>query len=374
MMLSVILALAALPAAALPAAALAQPTTPQPSVLVKTEAPQRGSLPRTIEAYGTIQAGPDGGSETISLLRGGQVVSVATYAGQAVHKGQTLLVVRADPAALAGYRQATAALALARGDRARLAQMLAQHLATRDQLAQADKAVTDAQTALEALNRAGGAAAEQTVAAPFDGIVSALLVAPGARVAAQAGLLTVLRSARLVASVGVEPAQQAIMAAGQPAKIIALYGTGELQGSVVAVGAMLDAQSRLVPVVVDPADQPSSGTGGSTPATGLIAGSPVRVAIEVGRMTGWLVRRDAVLTDTKGAYVFQLNGRTAARVDVTLVGTAGDTTVIDGRIAPARPIVISGNYQLQDGSAVRTGPAAPAANPAAPAADPRAPP
>ena len=285
MRLSVILALAALPAAA-----LAQPTTPQPSVLVKTEAPQRGSLPRTIEAYGTIQAGPDGGSETISLLRGGQVVSVATYAGQAVHKGQTLLVVRADPAALAGYRQATAALALARGDRARLAQMLAQHLATRDQLAQADKAVTDAQTALEALNRAGGAAAEQTAAAPFDGIVSALLVAPGARVAAQAGLLTVLRSARLVASVGVEPAQQAIVAAGQQAKIIARLW--DRRTSKAASSRSVRCWMRRAAWFLSWSIRRISlhlVRVGPHSATGLIAGSPVRVAIEVGRMTGWLV-------------------------------------------------------------------------------------
>ena len=350
--------------AALPVTALAQSPSPKPSVLVKTEAPHRGSLPRTIEAYGTVQAGPNGGSETMSLLRGGQVISVMTAAGQSVHKGQALLVLRADPSALAGYKQAIAALTLARGDRARLAQMLAQHLATSSQLAQADKAVSDAQAALKALDRAGGAAVEQTVAAPFDGIVSALLVAPGARVAAQTALVTVVRSARLVATVGVEPAQQAIVAAGQPAQIIALYGTGKLQGNVVSVGAMLDAQSRLVPVVIDPPGQTPAGAGNSPPATGLIAGSPVRVAIQVGQMNGWLVPRDAVLTDSKGAYVFQLDGSKAARVDVTLVGTASDMTVIDGPISPQRPLVVSGNYQLQDGSDVRTSPATPAPGPA----------
>ena len=243
--------------------------------------------------------------------------------------------------------------------------MLAQHLATRDQLAQADKAASDAQAALDALNQAGGASAEQTVTAPFDGIVSALLVAPGARVAAQTALLTVVRSTRLVATVGVEPAQQAIVVAGQPALIMALYGTGQLQGSVVSVGAMLDAQSRLVPVVVDPPDQPPSSIGGSIPVTGLLAGSPVRVTIEVGQMTGWLVPRDAVLTDAKGAYVFQLSDSKAARVDVTKIGAVGDTTVIEGPIVPARPLVVSGNYQLQDGSDVRTGPTTPAPDPGA---------
>ncbi|WP_428484691.1 efflux RND transporter periplasmic adaptor subunit [Rhodopila sp.] len=347
-----------------PAAGLAQGGSPQPSVLVQTAVPHHGNLPRTLEAYGTMQAAPDGGSETISLLRGGQLVSVMTFLGQAVRKGQPLLIVRIDPSALAGYRQAAAALALARGDRARAAQMLAQHLATRDQLAQADKAVADAQATLDALNRAGGGSAEQTVAAPFDGVVANLLVSPGARVAAQAALLTVVRSGRLVATVGVEPAQRALVGAGQPARIVPLYGSGGEPGSVVSIGAMLDPQSRLVPVIVDPPDPPvPSATDPAASATGLIPGDPVRVVIQVGQMTGWLVPRDAVLTDGKGAYVFQLDGDKAARVAVTLVGTVGDTTVIDGPIVPARPLVTSGNYQLQDGMAVRTDQAAPPANP-----------
>ncbi|MBN9560368.1 MAG: efflux RND transporter periplasmic adaptor subunit [Alphaproteobacteria bacterium] len=343
----------------LPAMALAQggkPATPQPSVLVTTQAPRQGSLPRTLTAYGAVQPSPDGGSETLSLLRGGQVLRLMTAAGQAVRKGQPLLAVSADPAALAAYHQAVTALSVARGERARMAQMLGQHLATRNQLAQADKAVADAQATLDALNRGGGANPEQTLTAPFDGVVSSLPVTSGIRFAAQAPLITLARSNRLVAVVGVEPAQRGLIGRGQPARIEPLSGSGAEQGSVLSVGAMLDPQSRLVPVMVDPPQPDRQGeTAGTSAETAVewMPGEPVRVVVQVGEMRGWLVPRSAVLTDAKGPYVFQVNGGKAARVDVQIVGTASGTTVIAGPLDPARPLVTRGNYQLQDGGAVR---------------------
>ena len=351
--------------AVLPGLALAQ-GTPPPSVLVTTEMPRQGSLPRTVAAYGVVQAAP-GSSETLSLLRAGQVTQVTAMAGQRVQKGQPLMVVTADPAALATYRQAAAALTLARGERARTAQMLAQQLATRDQLAVADKAVADAQSTLDVLARGGGDSAVQTLAAPFDGVVAALLVAPGARIAARAPLVTLDRSSRLVAAVGIEPGQRGLVAPGQPAQVEPLDGGGARRGSVLSVGAMLDPMSRLVPVLVDPTPEAAGAdaTGANAAAAkdgggaGLLPGGPVRVVVEVGAFRGWLLPRGAVGTDAKGAYVFQVAGTKAARVDVQVVGAVGDTTAADGPLDPKRPVVVTGNAQLQDGATVREDKAAP---------------
>jgi membrane fusion protein, multidrug efflux system len=38
---------------------------------------------------------------------------------------------------------------------------------------------------------------------------------------------------------------------------------------------------------------------------------------------------------------------------VRIVGTFGETTVIDGPLEASRPVVTQGNYQLTDGEAVR---------------------
>jgi membrane fusion protein (multidrug efflux system) len=329
--------------AILPTSALAQGAAPS-GVLVTTIAARQGSLPWTLTAYGIVQGAP-GSSETLSLLRAGQVARIMVAAGQSVQQGQVLLVVSADPAALTSYRQSVTALALAKGERTRTAQMLAQKLATRDQVALADKAVTDAQGALDLLAQAGGGSAEQTLTAPFDGVVASLPVATGARVAPQSPLVTLDRSSRLVASVGVEPAQRNLVARGQPAQVEPLDGSTPSPGSVLSVGAMLDPVTRLVPVLVDPQ------AGGS--AAGLLPGGPVRVVIQVGEFRGWMTPRDAILTDAKGAYVFQVADGKAARVDVQIAGAVGDTVVATGPIDMARRLVTSGNTQLQDGAAVR---------------------
>lgn len=324
-----------------------------PSVQVSTEMPRQGGLARTLTAYGTVRAAP-GGSEALSLLRAGQVTRVLVAPGQSVHRGETLLGVSADPAALAAYGQAVGALSLARGERVRTARMLAQHLATNDQLALADKAVTDAQASLDVLNRAGGGSAAQNLAAPFDGVVSSVPVASGARVAAQAPLLTLERTSRLVASVGIEPALRAQVAPGQPAEVQPLDGGVVVAGSVLSVGAMLDPATRLVPVLVDPA-----GAAPPDPAAGLLPGGAVRVAVRVGEYRGWLLPRDAVLGDARGAYVFQVEAGRAVRTEVTVVGSVDETTVVAGGLDPKRPLVTSGNYQLQDGGAVHEAAAAP---------------
>jgi membrane fusion protein, multidrug efflux system len=66
-----------------------------------------------------------------------------------------------------------------------------------------------------------------------------------------------------------------------------------------------------------------------------------------------LTPREAVLTDANGPYVFQIAAGKAKRLAVTIVGEAGDKTVITGPLDPTRKIVVTGNYELSDGMAVR---------------------
>ena len=110
-----------------------------PSVLVKTQPPQQGSIPRTVSAYGTALPAINGGT-TLSVQVEGRVLRLAVTPGQTVHAGQPLLDFEISAAARSTYEQATSALALARNEQVRTTRLLAQQLATRDQLARADKA------------------------------------------------------------------------------------------------------------------------------------------------------------------------------------------------------------------------------------------
>ena len=340
--------LAALLSVLQPAAAMAQGAAPPPSVLVTVSAPRMGSVPRTVVGYGVVQAA-SGGSQTVSVLRATEVKQVLVAAGQTVRQGQALLVLGAEPSAIAAYRQAVSALALAQAERARLGQMLAEHLATRDQVSQATKAASDAQATLDVLRSGDGDSAGQTLRAAFDGVVTALPVAAGTRTPAQTPLIVLERSDSLVVAIGIEPSQRAVVQADQPARIEPLDGGPAQDGAVQAVGGMLDRATRLVAVLIRPSDGPN-----------LLPGGAVRVSVRVGEAKGWLVPRAAVLTDDRGGCVYQVSGGKAVRVAVQVTGTAADETVVTGPVDPQRPIVSAGNYQLQDGMAVRTTDAKPA--------------
>ncbi len=314
------------------------------SVLVATIVPHRGAVPDTVTAYGTAVPGP-GATTTLSIQHEGQVQELFAGPGIPVRTGAKLLTFSAAPATVLAYDQAVAALNLARQERAHTAQLLAQQLATRSQLAQSDKAVADAGAALAAQRREGGGTAVQTLTVPFDGIVTAVLIKPGDRVAAGAPLLTLARGNGVVVSVGAEPSQRAKLRPGQAVTLKPLDGGGPVKGTVRQVDAMLDPTTRQIGVAIDVA--PGS----------VLSGASFRADIVVGQFQGWPVPRDAVLSDGKGAHVFQVVSGKAHRVDVQIVGTFGQTTMVEGAIEPKRPLVTEGNYQLTDDEFVREQPA-----------------
>lgn len=312
------------------------------SVLVKTEAPRQGHVPDVLVSYGTAAPALDGGM-TLSLPQEGRVLGIAVTPGEQVRKGDKLITFGASATVSSNYQQAVSGLTLARTQRAHTAQLLSQQLATRDQLAQADKALADAQSALDALRREGAGQSTQTLAAPFDGIVASIPVALGDRVQPNAPLLTLTRLDGLVVTAGIEPAERGRVSTGQPVQLQPLDGGAALTGYVLRVDGILNPKTRMVDADI------------ALPVGAALSGQAFRAAITVGQFTGWLVPHAAVLSDDKGAYVFQVDAGKAIRVAVDVTGSAGDTDVLAGPLDPARKLVVDGNYQLDDGAAVREG-------------------
>jgi len=314
-----------------------------PSVLVQTETPKQGAMPDVIVVYGSAGPALDGGM-TLSLQQEGRVTAVAVTPGERVQAGQRLLDFGASATSSSAYQQAVSAAALARTQRAHTAQLLGQQLATRDQLAQADKAVSDADAALQALRREGADRPTQTLFAPFDGIVATIPVAPGERVQPGTPLATLTRLDGLVVKVGVEPGQRDRVRPGEAAELAPLAGGPTLAGRVLRVDAVLNPKTRLIDADI------------SVPTGSVISGEAFRATITVGEVQGWVVPHEAVLSDGKGDYVFQVADGKAVRVDVRLAagaGAGGQMDVVSGPIDAGRKLVVQGNYQLDDGAAVR---------------------
>jgi hypothetical protein len=67
------------------------------------------------------------------------------------------------------------------------------------------------------------------------------------------------------------------------------------------------------------------------------------------------VPRQAVLTDAQGAYIFQVVQGVAHRVNVTKGHESQGVVAISGTMDTKLPVVVLGNYVLQDGMKVREG-------------------
>lgn len=315
--------------------------TPAPSVLVGTIAPRRGALPAIVTAYGTV-APSEIGTRTFNEAQPGQLARLFVAPGSVVKTGQPLATFVTAPTARSGYEQAASALTAAEKARASVAQLLTQQLATSDQLVQADKAVTDARTALAALRAERAGAPVRTIVAPFPGVVTAVAVAQGDRIAAGATILTVARSGGIVVTVGIDPSQRSAVAVGQGASLRRLSGGGTLEGRVVRVDGALNGVTKMVDVDL------------SFPAGALLPGEPMQVDIRTGQVEGWVVPHAAVVTAGGDPRIFQVQSGKAKVVPITLRLSSDGGDVVDGALAPRLPLIVAGAYQVADGDAVRS--------------------
>ncbi|WP_260929342.1 efflux RND transporter periplasmic adaptor subunit [Novosphingobium sp. 9] len=321
-------------------------TTASPSVQITVVRAQRGSLPVTLSAYGTATPAQNGVT-TLSVAQPGQVTSLAVTQGSAVKAGQVIVTFTVAPSARGSYLQAVDALAAARKQRTATAALVAQQLATADQLVQADKAVSDASIALKALGAEGAGQSVQVLRAPYDGIVTTLGVSQGDRTQPGAPLVTLARTSGIVVTVGIDPADRAAVRPGATVTLQRLSSaTGQQQapgiaGKVLRVDDLLNPRTRLIDVDI------------SAPSGSVLAGEGMQVAIHTGDATGWIVPHQSVVTTGGGARVFQDVSGKAIGVPVTVVLSSPRGDVVRGALDPARPVIVEGAYQVNDGDAVR---------------------
>jgi RND family efflux transporter MFP subunit len=292
---------------------------------VKVQDPKRGSIPELIFAYGT--AGPTSSAQqTESFQRDGRVSEIFVEVGDQFKKGDKLLDFGASPAAVVAYEQAKTTLSQKQHTLERKQQLFKQQLATRDDVESAEKDLSDAKSNVEMFEKIGSIKESEILTAPWDGVVTAISVNKGDRISAGAPLMTLSRPDHLILSVGVE--------AGALEKVPS-------EGKVKRIGIAVDPKTRQVPVFVE------------VPDGMALSGENFRAGIEVGKFQGWVVPRDSIGTNTRGTFIFQVDEGHAKRVYVNVVGSVGKNSVVEGDIDSQKEIILSGNYQVDDGDAVR---------------------
>ncbi|MDQ6648454.1 MAG: efflux RND transporter periplasmic adaptor subunit [Pseudomonadota bacterium] len=315
-----------------------------PTVAVTTMTPVQQTFHNTVLAWGSAMGDPDQ-ARAISLAHGGQIIGVPVSKGQTVKRGQALLVMAPDPASRMAFQQAQSALSLANGDLQRTQQLAAQRLATHSQLAGARKAVADAKTTLAAQRAmGGGASGREVVKAPADGVVTALNVALGQRVSANAPLLNFTPAHALIAQLGIQPQDVASLHPGMQVQVQRVYDPSKtLVGTLRVVGQAVEPSTSLYPAKIE---LPASAS------AELVIGASLSAQIRTNGYTAWAVPRDAVLNDQQGDYLFQVKQGHAKRIDVKLLSPDGKIVGVRGPLDPQAKVIVLGVYELADGAAV----------------------
>ncbi len=319
----------------------------QPATEVSAELPTRQTFHTRVAAFGQLAA-DSRNALSLSLPHATQIVATEVLAGQRVKRGAVLLRLATNPATRSAYLQAKSALRAAHDGVTQTQRLHAEKLATNAQLDAARKTLADAQAAFDAQARLGGAQAVTALKAPADGVVTALNVQRGQRIAADTKLIEFAPRAALAAQLGVEPDAAAGIHASMPVEIHPVYasrGTRPFGGTVAMVADAVNPQTHLVDVVAT-----------LNASTTLPAGTALSATIDTTAFTAWAVPRNALQSDAQGSYVYQIEDGNAHRVDVRVVAPDGNPIGVDGAINVRTPVITLGSNEVSDGDPVRATP------------------
>lgn len=312
------------------------------SAQVVTQPLKQGMVTSTLTAFGDVS--PER-TVAISSAYPVQITQLLVVQGQSVNKGSPLALLRSDPTAVLGYQQAQSANTLAQAELKRTKELLSLQMATQSQLDTAQKNAQDAQASLMAQRKLGGGNASDTLLAPTNGVVLVLSAAQGDRVAAGAPIMQFGGTDSLKVLLGIDPSNRATIKKGSSVTLATLSNPAQTtQASVSEVQNLLDPKTQLINVVVTLSD---------AAAKRFIPGMRVRAEIATGQQQAYEVPRQAVLSDAQGSYLFQVKQHKAVRINVHSLIDNGATLGVSGKLDPAAPLVVLGNYELKDAMLVR---------------------
>jgi len=315
--------------------------------LVEVQPAKVWPMQASVTAYGSAETSADR-AEVVTVDVESRVSQVFVASGEPVRRGQALL--RLNPSANSrldvdkAVRDATAASAEA----GRVARLREQGLATDAELAAAHATADSAvQLRDSLLARIGDGV---TLAAPRAGVVDELKLQPGDLLPAGTAVARIVDPAAVIARLGVEPEDAARLRPQQQVVLVLLSaGASAVQGRVTHVDPRIDAQTRLATALVQ-VDPPAV----------LAPGTTLRGEIVVDRHEkAIVVPRSAVLYATGQPYVYVVQNGKAVRREVQTGFEDAEHIEVDSGVSAGDQVVVSGNYELADGMAVRVSPPKP---------------
>ena len=318
---------------------------------VSVTIPGRSEVARTISASGPLAARRD---QPVGVAgEGGLVRAVLVDAGSWVRQGQVLASVdrsvQAQTAAqlAAQVEAARADAALAQNEYERSAALVGRGFVSKADLDRKRAARDAAQARVRVAQAQLGATRAQIgrldIRAPSGGLVLARNVEVGQIVSAGSGALFRLASGGDM-EMRAQLSQQDLAAVrvGMAASVTPVGSTRSYTGRVWQVAPVIDPQSRLGEVRI------------SVPFDGAIRpGGFAEARITSGATTAPMLPQSAVLSDSKGNYVYIVNAKNEVERRSVEVGSVDDNGVtIAGGLSGNEPVVVSAGPFLSPGQKV----------------------
>ena len=332
---------------AAPAGAQAGGQVPTVTVIV----PGRSQVGRTIVASGPLAARRD---QPVGIAgSGGRVVRVLVDAGSWVGAGQVLAVVdrsvQSQQAAQlsAQIDAARANAALAQNNYERAVALQARGFVSKAEI-DSKRATRDAANAQVRVAQAQLAATRAeigrlNVTAPTSGLILARSVEAGQVVGPGSGALFRMAEGGAM-ELRAQMSQQdlAFVRAGMPATVRIIGSDQDLSGSVWQISPVIDPQSRLGEVRIAIPYSP-----------GIRPGGFAEARISGGATTAPLLPQSAVLSDSKGNYVYIVNGKNEVERRGIKIGTVdGDGVTIAQGLNGTEAVVLSAGPFLNPGQKI----------------------
>lgn len=312
---------------------------------VQTAPVQVQDVDETLHVYGKVSF-DDAWLQNISLAYAGQIIRLPVLAGEPVSKGQLLAEIVVDPAAAAAYQQALSAVRFAQSEQARISRLLRDQLATKSQLAAAEKSLADSQSQLQQLKQQGLGKTLREIRATFDAVVATVLTQAGQRVTAGTTLLQLGHPNHLKILLGVEAEGVRWIEPGNAINIYsAMNPNVRVRASVDKVLHMINPQTRLADILVR-----LSGDQTQNFLPGMAVSADVSARMFPHAL---IIPRQAIMyTEGNVAYVMTVLDGKVKRISVQIVLEKGDEVLIKGEVKPGDQVVTVGVAELTDGDAV----------------------
>ncbi|WP_017366257.1 efflux RND transporter periplasmic adaptor subunit [Methylococcus capsulatus] len=319
-------------------------TSTESSVLVTLAPAEPADMSKTLTAYGTVEFAPDQ-LQALSVQGEGLVTRVYVAPGQRVRKGDVLVELTATANSATELEHARIAVEFATKDLERLQDLRARQLATNAEVRTAEENRAKADSALANVRKRLGDTSYRHLRADLDGYVEAVHVHAGDIVSPGVLLVLLAPADKLRVRLGIEPEDLPVIHEGQKVVIKALRpGLPPQEGRVNHIYYQVDPKTRLAEAVVPL-------TGSSDWLPGITVKAELVVAEHRQVVT---VPRQAVLSRDGRPYLF-VDEQGHARLRWVETGfDDGQRVEIQAGIEAGEGVIVTGNYELSDGMAIRT--------------------